>query len=210
MNQEARELRRGRDRQLGRCVPDLFDYHTLLYIGCKLRWNYPTFRGQDGFDRAGYEIDIIELSPKNAARLRKANESGHKFLNGFRGPGMFRRIIEGDVRDAKALISGTYDVIMWWQGPEHLPLEDIPQTLEDLFSLTVRVLIIGCPCSGRTSVHPMARLQKFKPTANERAVGISAHLSLLSPDYFESLDFTVDIIGKCDKRGNNLLAFKRA
>lgn len=207
--ENSRELRRQRDAQLLRCIPDIFDYHTLLYIGCKLRWNYPTFRGQDGFDKAGYEIDIIELHPKNLEKLRKANLEGHEFLNGYQKAGMFRNIIAGDVRDTLLLTSYKYDVVMWWQGPEHLPWYEIGTTLENLYLIAEKILVIGCPCSSIFGPHPMSRLKKFKAHPGERQIGISAHLSLLSPDFFESLGFTVDIVGECDERGNNLLAFKR-
>lgn len=206
---ELKYFRKARDRQIGRCLPDLFDYHTLLYVGCKLRWNYPSFRCQDGFDSAGYKIDILEILPKNIMRLNTANEKGYRFLNGYRGPGMFRNIIKGDVRDAKELGAESYDVVMWWQGPEHLPLEDIPTTLDDLFSMTNRLLVIGCPCSGVTERHPMADLEQNKPRPGERAVGISSHLSMFSREYFEDLDFNVDVVGICGEKGNNLLAWKR-
>lgn len=206
---KSKALRRARDGQLTRCIPDLFAYHTLLYIGCKLRWNYPTFRGQDGFDSAGYAIDVIELLSKNVIRLREANNQGHRFLNGFRESGMFRNIYEGDVRDTLETVSQDYDIVMWWQGPEHLPLDDLPKALGDLYSITKKILILGCPCNKITTVHPIVKIEKFKPKPGQRQIGISAHLSILSPDYFEHHGFEVDVVGECGVKGNNMLAFKR-
>lgn len=201
-------LKAARDKQLGRCLPDLFDYKTLIYIGCKLRWNYPTFRGQDKFDAAHYEVSILELFPKNLALLKKANKKGHKFLNGYRPPGMFKAVIEGDVRDIKKLVSNKYDIVMWWQGPEHLPLDELPAAIDTLFSITEKILVLGCPCGGITKEHPMA--EKVKPEPGGRIVGISAHLSIFAIDYFEDRNFSTDLVGKCGEKGNNLLAWRRA
>ena len=192
----------GRDAQIPKCLPDLFDYKTLLYVGVKIRNNYPTFRCQDGFDKAGYEIDVIELSPVTAHRLRKANANGHKFMNAYREPGMFRTVIEGDVRNAEALTNGKYDVVMWWQGPEHVFPEEIKPTLKILFEKTNKLIILGCPCSPMTDLHPMVRNGKYKGST-------SAHFSRIHHSFLESLGYTTDLVGKPGEKGNNLLAWKR-
>jgi len=196
------ELLAQRDRQIPRCLPDLFDYKTLLYIGMKIRNNYPSFRGQDGFDRAGYQIDVLELSPLTAQRLRRANENGHKFLNTYRPPGMFRTVIEGDVRNAKALTNGKYDVVMWWQGPEHVYPEEIEPTLAILFEKTKKLIVLGCPCSPTTELHPMVKNGQYKGST-------SAHFSCIHSSFLEKLGYKTDLVGEPGQKGNNLLAWKR-
>jgi len=189
-----------RDGQIPRCVPDLFEYHTLLYIGAKIRHYYPTFRGQDGFDRAGYEIDVVELSPENAKALREMNCNGHHFKNTWRPPGSFRRIIEGDVRDIERLTDEDYDVVMWWQGPEHVHLHEAEPTLAALWEKTRHLLVLGCPCSGVTDEHPMA---------GDGATGTGIHYSRFDRQFFINLGFEVDVVGRCGERGNNMMAWRR-
>jgi hypothetical protein len=193
---------KARDEQLPRCVPDLFDHRSLLYVGAKLRWNYPTFRGQDLFDKAGYEIDIIELSPANAAALRRINKNGHKFRNGFKGPGMFRKIIQGDVRDVDQLTKDTYDVVMWWQGPEHVYLDEVKPTVKKLLAITRKLILMGCPCWTESLEHPMAAMEKYKGST-------SAHFSILSPGFFEEMGFETDVVGIPGKKGNNMAVWRR-
>jgi len=189
-----------RDAQISRCVPDLFDYHTLLYVGAKIRYNYPMFRGQDGFDKAGYEIDVVEVSPKNAAALRRMNEKGHQFKNTWRPPGSFRYVIEGDVRNIESLTDEDYDVVMWWQGPEHVHLKEVESALAALWRKTRHLLVLGCPCAGVTDEHPMA---------GDGATGPGIHYSRFDREFFIGLGFEVDVVGECGKRGNNMMAWRR-
>jgi len=195
-------LRQARDKQIGRCVPDLFDHKTVLYIGAKLRWNYPFFRGQDGFAAAGCAVDVVELIAANVAKLKAVNANGHRFQNGLRGPGMFRKIIKGDVRHVSKLTRRRYDVVMWWQGPEHVHLHEVEPTLLALWQKTKKILLLGCPCGGITIEHPMARIERFKNSP-------SAHYSIFNDRYFADRGFTVDVVGECGVRGNNMLAVRR-
>jgi len=190
-----------RDRQLDRCLPELYSYKTLLYIGVKVRWNYPMFRGQDKFDRAGYKIDVLEINPKTVKRLKQMNKTGHRFRNTFRHPPMFRTIYEGDVRKVKEIVPRIYDVVMWWQGPEHVRLHEVKPTLDALWGKTKHLLVLGCPCSGITDEHPMA--------IGKSDGNYSMHYSRFDKQFFIDLGFKVDIVGECGKKGNNMLAYKR-
>jgi len=200
MKRHKKTLTQERDLQLGRCLPDLYDYKTLLYIGIKIRWNYPTFRGQDKFDTADYTIDILEINPETVAQLKKMNIEGHQFHNLFRPAPMFRTIYEGDVREVQTITPETYDVVMWWQGPEHVHLQEVEPTLSALWIKTKHLLVLGCPCSGITDEHPMAI---------KGADGPGTHYSRFDQQFFTSLGFEVDVVGECGKKGNNMLAYKR-
>jgi len=174
-------------------VPDLFNYHTLLYVGLALKWNYPFFRGQDGFDNANYEIDIIEVWPKYVEDLKKFNEHGKKFKNAYVGPGSFRNIILGDVRQANKLTDLKYDVVMWWHGPEHVREKDWKPTLDILSNMTEKILLLCIP----------SKEQKRGP---ENENPYEAHLSTGSSKIFENLGFTTTLIG--DSR-EYILGWKR-
>lgn len=190
-------LTKERDKQLLRCIPDIYDHKTLLHIGAQMKGSWPIFRDGDVFEALGYKIDILEIWPPNVAALQRLNKNGHKFRNKEKGPGAFRTIIEGDVSNPDHLgMLRRYDVIMYWHGPEHIPEDKIQQTLTRLFMKTLKILAISTPCGNHQ------RTQEHNP--------YEEHLSTLYPALFEGLGFETDLVGECGQPGNNLMAWRRA
>lgn len=113
-------------RQLRKCIPDIFAYRTLLYIGANIKRLEMVMK----FIKAGYVIHFLEIWPTNAIRLKR------NFVN----------VIEGDVRSIEKLeLEEKYDVVMWWHGPEHVKKEEIAPTLEKLIEKAEKIVIIACP-----------------------------------------------------------------
>lgn len=112
--------------QLKKCIPDIFSYKTLLYIGANIRHMEMVLK----FVKAGYTIHFLEIWPPNAARLEEN----------------FIRVIKGDVRTIEKYdIEKKYDVIMWWHGPEHVREEELSSTLNKLIERTNKITVIACP-----------------------------------------------------------------
>jgi len=54
-------------------------------------------------------------------------------------------LYEGSVSDIKNIISKNFDVILWVQGPEHIPYKDMLSTFEDMFKKSNRGIVCTCP-----------------------------------------------------------------
>lgn len=54
--------------------------------------------------------------------------------------------VHGDVRNVDELFKDrSFDFVVWWHGPEHIPQEDIVSTLEKLKVITNEFLVLGSP-----------------------------------------------------------------
>jgi len=115
-----------RTESLMRLCPDLFTHKTALYVGAS--------HGRQDYTRelhaGGARITVIEAFKPNTEFL-KANCP------------WIDEVILGDVRTVE--IPQKYDVVMWWHGPEHVPLADIRPTIEKLEAVTQIVTVTGCP-----------------------------------------------------------------
>lgn len=172
-----------RARQLERCVPCWKNYKTVLYIGARLE----RMQIVDSLVAWDYEIDVLEAYPPNAAELIKWNAKEH----------WFRRIITGDVRDINQLpVEPEYDVVMFWHGPEHIDEVALPNLLRTLEGYAGRLIILACP---------------WGIYAQGAAYGnpFEAHISALYPPVFKMLGYDTDTIGSRDRRGSNLIAWKK-
>ena len=49
------------------------------------------------------------------------------------------------MRQASDLVKQTSDFCVWWNGPEHIPAEDLPKALEELKSLCNKAIFWACP-----------------------------------------------------------------
>ena len=112
-------------RKLLKTIPDLFDYHSVLYIGA--RASHFSF-GLD-FQKSGYEITVVEVFEKNAAYLRSLP--------------WVHAIIEDDIR--RVQLHRRYDVIFWWHGPEHVLESEASLVLRALPSFANEIVVVGCP-----------------------------------------------------------------
>lgn len=181
---------RNRRQQLEECIPDVWDHNSLLYIGAKVmekkRLNWGGMRWIPQFHGASYEVDVLEIWPRNVESLKQFNEVEHAF----------NRIIEGDVRILNSYINRKYDIVMWYHGPEHVREIYVKPTLKKLERLAKKLVIIGCPWG----VSKQGATQK-----NFHEV----HVSALYPDTFESSGWQTDTLGEPDVLGSNILAWKR-
>lgn len=169
-----------RKEQLLRSIPDVLDYKTLLYVGANTR----RMEMVDLFMVKGYKIDVLEIWPQNAIELGEWNRVT-KALN---------EIIIGDIRSFAA--SRHYDVVMWWHGPEHVKTDELPGILARLETLARKVVVLACPCGlypqGETGGNPY-----------------EVHEQSIYPQNFRDLNYKINILGKTDKPGSNLIGWKR-
>jgi len=109
-------------------IPGLLDKKgTMLYIGA---WYPQGMDGLDDFKKAGYDILILEVFEKSALEVRSLGW----------------KVKLGDVRKAREIFKEErFDVVVWWHGPEHVDVKDLPSALEDLKTLAKRLLVVGCP-----------------------------------------------------------------
>lgn len=173
----------GRKKQIKIFIPELKESRSCLYIGASpdrfeivdllLRWGY-------------HEIDVLEIWAKNVNELREMNKE-------YR---IFRDIILGDVRKIELYIEDIYDVVMWWHGPEHIPKEDLNDTIRDLEMFAKKYVVIGCPWGE----YPQGSVK-----GNKHEI----HLASLDKKDFDDLGYKVKTLRKKGKRGSNILAWKR-
>jgi len=169
-----------RQAQLIRCIPDITDYRTLLYIGanCNRMQMIPLFLS------AGYVIDVVEVFRPNWQGLVKLNEASK----------IFRNIIHADIREYKT--EELYDIVMWWHGPEHADYVSMVKVVRYLESLATKYVVLACPWG------------EYKQNAVGNNI-YEEHLQSLSIEDFTIYGYQVDTIGKKDTTGSNLIAWKK-
>jgi hypothetical protein len=98
---------------------------SLLYVGAnQLR---PPFHAQR-LKQAGWHLHLLEVFAGNIAHHNQT--------------GLFDSLIYGDVRTVT--IERKFDAVMWWHGCEHIPEDDLHETLRRLELLAPNV-VLGCP-----------------------------------------------------------------
>lgn len=115
-----------RMKSLTRCIPDLFNHQSVLYVGAHSgRMDF----GKN-FQHVGCKITILEIFPKNVEFLK--------------GKGF--DVIQGDVREAHLIFDPQcFDVVFWWHGPEHLEEDEIQIALHALENVAKKLVVLGCP-----------------------------------------------------------------
>jgi len=133
-------------------------YKTLLYIGAKGRGGGRHLKMFEGFD-----ITVLEVWENHIALLQKH----------------FDNVIQADIRDY--VDSGdTYDVVMWWHGPEHLPEEELLVVLEKMKKMG-KLVILGCPCGE-------------SPQGAHLGNPYEVHSSYLQPEFFHALGYNTEAL----------------
>lgn len=173
-----------RERQFVERIPDVLRIQngTLLYVGGKpARLQMVSL-----FHRHGFAIDVLEAWRPNVDSLTAWN-SEEKIL---------RRIFRGNIRDTSSLPDEKYNVVMFWHGPEHVPAEDLAFVLLNMEAMATDFSICACPwgkyAQGEVNGNPFER-----------------HVSHLYELDFGGFGYMTHAIGKKDKKGSNLLAWKR-
>ena len=173
--------KQNREKQLLRCIPTILDYKSLLYIGARKGLTQML----NLFIDASYTIDILEIWPDNAERL--------KSLEGI------REIVVGDVRNALKMNLEPYDVVMWWHGPEHVYEKELESVLNSLKSLANKFVVAACPWG-------INRQGKRGRNIHEE------HVLSLYPEMFKEFGWKTDVIGNVDNKDgmiSNLLAWSK-
>lgn len=158
-------------------VPYLFQPGTLLNVGA----NRVRFQLGNELTAAGREITLLEVWPDNAA----AYENDRRV----------KRIVVGDVRQLDQLGLGTFDVCLWWHGPEHIDKSDLAGAVVQLEAAAESLVVMGCP-HGRYPQGP------FMDNPYD------AHRASLYPADFEALGYQVVAIGQADDPDGGLIAWK--
>ena len=164
-----------------RCIPDLLDYKTLLYIGARRKLTQML----NLFIDASYTIDILEIWRPNVESLQRL--------------GGIRNFIEGDVRNILGMKLDSYDIVMWWHGPEHVYWRELEATLKNLTYLANKIAVVACPWG-------ICGQGRKKGNINER------HVASLYPEIFRAFGWETDTIGKIANKDNtvcNLLAWSK-
>lgn len=173
-----------RKRQVKK-IPGVFDYKRMLYIGA----NPQRIELVDLFYGAGYEIDVLEVDEKNVINLEKLNRKWH----------IFSRIYMGEITKVAETFcdeyNEKYDICLWWHGPEHVQKNKLNETIKKIESWTRYLVILGCPWGE----YPQEK--KGKP--------YEKHESALYPQDFHRLGYKTETLRKPDKRGSNILAWKK-
>lgn len=172
-----------RKRQV-KAIPKVFNYRTLLYIGA----NPERIEMVDLFLDHGYTIDVLEIFRPNAEGLRRLNSIQR----------IFRNIYEGDVRDLLSILPyprNFYDIVMFWHGLEHLPKDQIKDTVKGIERVARHLVIFGCPIGEYEQ-------EEVDGNIHEK------HLSFLDEEFFRRLGYQTSAVRKDRPRGSNLCAWK--
>ena len=166
--------------QLGEKVPELFEQPgTALYVGAQKKQHQCVAELKE----AGYTIALLELIEKNCEY--------------YDGKDLFDTIVCGDVREAdQHFAPNSFDVVLWWHGPEHVDREDVEPTVAKLEEIATELVILASPC-GKT------RKQAW-------SVKGQAHLCALYVDDYLNMGFNTATFGEADRwrKGTQLLAWK--
>ena len=104
------------------CIPDIFlPRYTCLYIGASID---RFFLGE----KLQGTKTIVEPWTPNVSHYRD---------NGY-------LVVADDIRNAVFYLR-KFDIVMWWQGPEHLPHDDISWMRKRLESLAHRYIVFAYP-----------------------------------------------------------------
>jgi hypothetical protein len=168
--------------QISQYIPDIYDYDTALYVGASTKRQH----FQPELAKAGYKIDCLEIWEQNHRLLSKRNVRHFKFDN----------FILGDVRECDTLIQNTYDIAVWWQGPEHIKKKELPGTFDKLLNLVTKFVIITCPWG-------------VYPQGEYRGNPYEEHLASLYPEDFEELGWEVRAVGEENHKHAYIIAWRR-
>jgi len=163
-------------KQLKHYTPYLFRPGSILNVGA----NRIRFDLLPELHNAGREITLLEAWPENVKHW--ANEP------------RLKETIEGDVREIDKLKVGTFDVVLWWHGPEHIERDELEATIAKLEAAAEGLVVLGCPWG----------VYKQGPFMGNP---YDEHKASLYPADFEAMGYQVATIGEADKHGS-LMAWK--
>lgn len=168
-----------REQQLLQAVPDVLNFNTLLYVGASRRRQETLHL----FVGKRYKVAVVEVWPRNAMYIA-------------RHIGGVGEVICADVRNLTPLRLQLFDVVMWWHGPEHVPVQDLAPTLLNLQALARHVVVLASPWG------------RYEQGAEYGNPYERHHCPLYQP-LFGELGYNTSTLGRKDTKGSNLLAWLR-
>lgn len=157
-------------------VPDLFTdkYKSVLNIGA----HKGRFEFGDMYEKAGYDITILEIYKPNVDYLRGLNKW---------------KVLCGDILTYN--FDEKFDVVFWWHGPEHIDREQLSEATKKLESITNHLVIMGCP---------WGIYKQGVCYGNEHEI----HRTYYGVDEFTNLGYDCLTIGTKDVMGSNITSVK--
>ncbi|MHC4310891.1 MAG: hypothetical protein ACYSW3_00285 [Planctomycetota bacterium] len=186
--ERVKEVEKQRTIQMSNYVPGIWQARSVLYIGANIeRFHYgyafKTLADQMIGHRIKQFFDVIEINRARAKELKEA----HQWID---------RVIVGDIRDIDDLpVRDHYAATVWSHGPTILPYEDIEPTLDKLEALTM-FLVVSCPWG------------KYKHRKEDETHELDTNISELRPMFFVEKGYAVHCVGKPNRNGSNILAWK--
>lgn len=111
-------------KHLVACIPDVFDYKTVLYVGGGNR-----LQVFDEFVKHNCTIDIVEVFAPNILKL--VNVKG------------IRSIFHSDIETFNP--KDKYDVVFFWHGIEHIKKGSVHKLIKKIERYTTKLIVFGCP-----------------------------------------------------------------
>lgn len=148
----------------------------MLYVGGHLRYGR-NLQMSHYFLECGYKIDVIEVFPANVMQLQKVE--------------WISRLTEGDIRYYDPM--RTYDLTVFWHGPEHLTKEEVTELLQNMKRYS-NAVIFATP-NGHYD-----QGEEYGNTAEN-------HLSDWTAADFDQLGMTASAIGEPNQRNGNVVAY---
>lgn len=173
-----------REECVDRCIPNLFEgtYSSVLYVGANQKRQHFLTR----FEEAGYEkIVIIEAFGENYQFLKERFEAENSPY----------RVVWGKVQEIKKFHLGSFDVVFFWHGPEHLRQDEIVPTLRSLERMCNHLIVCGMPFG-------------FYEQGPEYGNRFEVHQSHIYPPFLEKLGYKTETLGSQDQVGSNITAWK--
>lgn len=114
-----------RKEQLIKCIPDIFEAESLLYVGGHFHF------GRDLQMTRFFKcpIDVVEVWPENVRDMTGDPRLRHVFLC--------------DIRDFDSIYP--YDVTMFWHGPEHLRIYEMRELIDKMKKYTKKYIVFATP-----------------------------------------------------------------
>jgi hypothetical protein len=178
-------IEKTRQNQLERCVQDIWDFSSYLYIGAG-EYRHHFF---EVMEKKQLKVDVVEIDMNNYDWLDDNHQWLHEIYHsdikdfittslGIAKPG------ESRLRDEEFRL---YDVILWSHGVETISKKEGELTLKRLEKISSKLIIHMTPFG---------------------SAGGTGNVSSWYPGDFEKLGYETDTLGQENERNSNLLAWK--
>lgn len=157
-------------------IGPLPDVKNILYVGACSKTFTDEFKGYwilDQFPDA--QFTIYEVFPPLIPILKS-------------NPYIQARNISVVCADIRLFTNDTFDLSIWWHGPEHLERKEVDAALARLERISRRAVIIGCPLGNQ----PQEAFVDGEAGLNPH----EKHRCGLMPEDFEKLGFTTRVISR--------------